>query len=177
MEAWDAVLRDAVSKDYDKQQLALFQIGLILQRHNPHVKNESDVPEETLSRDLLRLTLNEERQANALEYLGALVRKYLKQADSFIFAMSNAQPKILVEPLIQIFEDKGNKLTDEAIYQSLMALDNAFKQDSDAVKKVVEKHDILPLLDTWAEYDDSLIADKANLLAVKIEELLEDTEE
>lgn len=177
IEAWEQVLRDAVSNDYDEQQFALFQIGLVLQRHNPLVKQESDAPEETLSRDLLRLTLNEERQRNALEYLGALIRKYPKQTDSFLFAMSNAQPKILAEPLFLLLAEMGKKFNRDAIYQALMTLDTLFKQDATILKQFAQKHDILPVLETWAEHDESLIADKADLLAEKIENLLNQGEE
>lgn len=172
IEAWEQVLRDAVSTDYDEQQFALFQIGLILQRHNPHVKPESDAVEESLSRDLLRLSLNEERQRYAVDYLGALVRKYPKQADSFLFAMSNAQPKVLAEPLILLLQEMGKKFNRDAIYQALMSLDTLFKQDSEILKQTLQAHDILPLVDEWTEHSDKLIADKADLLAEKIEDLL-----
>lgn len=174
MEAWEQTLRDAVSRDYDEQQFAIFQIGLILQRHNPHFKQESDAPEETLSRDLLRLTLDEDRQQNAVDYLGALIRKYPKQADSFLSAMANAQPKVLAEPLVLLLHEMGDKFKKEAIFQALMALSNVLKQDAESVKPVVQEHDISPLLDDWSEHDDSLIADKADLLAEKIEDLLEE---
>jgi hypothetical protein len=177
LEAWEQILRDAVSRDFDEQQFALFQIGLILQRHNPLLKQESDAPQETLSRNLLRLTLDEERQRSAVDYLGALIRKYPKQADTFLFAMSNAQPKVLVEPLLLLLQDKGDTFKRDTIYQALMALDSAFKQDATIVKQFAPRYDISPLLDAWAEHDDSLIADKADLLAEKIENLLEGEEE
>ncbi|MEL6310289.1 MAG: hypothetical protein AAFQ52_19275 [Chloroflexota bacterium] len=71
MEAWEDVLKEAVSSDFDEQQFALVRIGMVLQRHNPRVQMPSDAPEDMLSRELIRLTLNERRQADAVEYLTA----------------------------------------------------------------------------------------------------------
>lgn len=173
MEAWEAVLRQAVSSDYDEQQFALLQIGFVLQRHNPQKQIESDTVEETLSRDLLRLALDESRQRDAVIYLAALVSKHTKQADSFLYAMSNAQAKVLVEPLFGLLKELGKKLKQDAIFQALICLDNAVRYGGDAVLPAVEKYDILPLLNNWAESKDDTIADKADILAGKIEKLLE----
>jgi hypothetical protein len=172
MEAWEAVLRQAVSQDYDEQQFAILQIGFVLQRHNPNQQLESDAVEETLSRDLLRLALDESRQRDAVIYLAALVSKHTKQADSFLFAMSNAQAKILIEPLLGLLKEVGKKLKTDAIFQALLALDNAIKHGGDAVLPAIQKHDILPLLDNWADNKDDTIASKADILAEKIEKLL-----
>jgi hypothetical protein len=54
-----------------------------------------------------------------------------------------------------------------------MSLDTVFKQDATSLNKVLQDYDILPLLNDWSEHDDSLIADKADLLAEKIESLLD----
>ena len=110
MEAWEQVLREAVSSDYDEQQFALLQIGMVLQRHNPHLTMDSDAEEETLSRELLRLTLNHERQTDTVKYLTTLVQNKPKDADTFLYALSNAQPKILVEPLLELLLEVGEKL-------------------------------------------------------------------
>jgi hypothetical protein len=173
MEAWDQVLREAVSQDYDEQQFALLQISYVLQRHNPQKKLESDAAEETLSRELLRLALDESRQRDTVIYLCALVSKYPKQADSFLFAMSNAQAKILVDPLLDLLKVIGKKLNTDAIFQALLALDAAIKNGGDAVVPALQKHNILPLLETWADNKDELVAEKADILAEKIEGLLE----
>lgn len=172
MEAWEQVLRDAVSSDYDEQQFALLQIGFVLQRHNPQKQLESTAVEETLSRDLLRLALDESRQRDAVIYLAALVSKHTKQADSFLFAMSNAQAKILVEPLLGLLKEVGKKLKSDAIFQALLALDNGIKNGGDAVVPALEKHNILPVLEVWSENQDDVIAGKADILAERIKGLL-----
>lgn len=176
MEAWDEVLRNAVSGDYDEQQLALLQIGFVLQRHNPHITIDSDAPEEVLSRELLRLTLDEKRQADTVEYLIALVRKHPQEADSFLYALSNAQPKILIEPLLKLLLENGAKLKSDAIYQALIALDGILRHVDATVKSNLDTYDIIPLLDDWSESNDTLIANKADILADKIIGLLEENE-
>lgn len=172
MAAWEAVLREAIATDYDDQQNALFQIGLVLQRHNPHIKPESDVYEESLSRDLQRLALDENRQKDTVIYLAQLVKNHPKQADSFIFAMSNAQPKILIEPLLTLLQEVGAKLKTDAAYQALLALEGAIRDGGDTIASVLKAHDISGLLDTWADSSDDLLADKAVSVENRIEKLI-----
>lgn len=177
IEAWEQVLREAVSSDYDEQQFALFQIGFVLQRHNPYVTLDSDAEEETLSRDLLRLTLNEQRQLDTVNYLVTLVHKRTAEADLFLYALGNAQPKILAEPLLELLGTVGNKLKPDAIYQALLAVDGILKNMDDALIPLFDTHDIIPLLDDWSELDDDLIAKKANSLADKIVDLFNEEDD
>ena len=172
MEAWEAVLREAIAADYDDQQNALFQIGLVLQRHNPHIKPESDIYEESLSRELQRLTLDEKRQTDTVIYLAQLVKNHPKQADSFFFAMSNAQPKVLLSPLLTLLLEVGKKLNSDAAYQALLALDSAIRDGGDTVATALKANDISGLLDTWADSSDDLLADKAISVENKIAKLI-----
>ena len=172
MEAWEQVLREAVSSDYDEQQFALFQIGFVLQRHNPFVTLDSDAEDETLSRELLRLTLNEQRQLDTVNYLVSLVHKRTAEADLFLYALSNAQPKILAEPLLELLVAVGNKLKPDAAYQALLAVDGILKNMDNSLIPHFDKYDIIPLLDDWSDLKDDLIAKKADSLADKIVDLL-----
>lgn len=171
MEAWQQVLSDAISSDMDEQQFALFQIGLVLLRHNPTIKQESDIEEETLSRELLRLSLNESRQKDAVNYLATLVRNHPKKADSFFYSMSNAQPSILVEPLLELIQEHGTKLNKDAAYHALLALDTVFKNGRDDDRAKIKEADILDILDELAESNDELLSEKADVIAGKIEKL------
>ncbi|MEO1291126.1 MAG: hypothetical protein AAFV93_25610 [Chloroflexota bacterium] len=177
MEAWEQVLRDAISSDYDEQQFALLQIGMVLQRHNPHISMEVGAEEDALSRELMRLSLNEQRQSDAIQYLVTLVRNHPKNADTFLYALSNAQAKLLAEPLAKLMLDLGKKFSTEAIFQSLMALDGVVKQADEAIIANLTEHDLVPLLDDWSENGDSLIANKADVLADKIIDLTDDEDE
>lgn len=171
MEAWNQVLREAVHADYDTQQFALFQIGLVLQRHNPNVNPDSDVTEETLSRELLRLTLNYERQAAAVEYLAALVEKQPDNADSFLYAMSNARPPSLVEPLITVLTTRGATLDDAAAFQALRALEFCLRDGDTAVQQRLSQAALDDLLAQWATRDDDLVSEKAATLQEQLAEI------
>lgn len=171
MQAWEQVLREAISPDLDEQEFALFQIGLVLYRHNPTVQQETDVEEETLSRELLRLSLNPQRQMDTVKYLTTLVRNHPKKADSFFYAMSNAQPSVLIEPLIEVIKERGAKLSKDAAYHSLLALDTVFKHGSDEDRAKIAEADLLDILDEWADSNDDLLAEKADVIAGKIEAL------
>jgi len=175
MQAWEQILRDAISKDYDEQQMALFRIGLVLQRHNPHITPDSDVYEEALSRGLLRLALNEQRQRDTVIYLATMVRHQPKHADSFLFAMSNAQPKILIEPLVELLVDIGEKFGGAAAYQALVAFNNALRDGDDSVREVVKQQadNLIALLDDWSSAKDNLLSEKALNLADKVETMID----
>jgi hypothetical protein len=171
MDAWNAVLREAVSQDYDEQQFALFQIGLILQRHNPHVQPESDVHQETLSRELLRLTLNHDRQRAAVEYLADSVARYPENADSFLFAMGNAQPMILVEPLLDVIQQHGGTWDANTAYQALLALHGCLRHGDETVKQAIQDAPLDPLLTKWADSSDELLSEKAQVVQRRIQNL------
>lgn len=168
MEAWNQILREAVAADYDTQQFALFQIGLVLQRHNPNINPDTDVTEETLSRELLRLTLNYERQAAAVEYLAALVEKQPENADSFLYAMSNARPPSLVEPLIEVLTTRGATLNDAAAFQALRALEACLRDGDSAVQQQLSQAALDAVLTHWSARDDDLVSEKAATLQEQI---------
>jgi hypothetical protein len=173
MDAWNEVLREAVSGDYDDQQFALFQIGLILQRHNPYIQPESDVHEETLSRELLRLTLNHDRQSAAVEYLAELAQRQPENADSFLYAMSNAQPMILAEPLLDLMLSQGATWDDSTAYQALRALNGCLLHGDDDVLQQIQDPALNPLLEQWADSDDALLSAKATSIQNKLHNLRE----
>jgi hypothetical protein len=173
LEAWDQLLRQAVSRDFDEQQYALFQIGLVLQRHNPHVQPETDVYEQELSRDLLRLALDEGRQRDTVTYLCALAKNHPGAADGILYAMSNAQPGILIAPLLQLLKDMGNKLKGDAAYQALLALDGALRIGGQVVRDALQQYDLNELLEKWATSGDDLIVEKAGKVKRQIGRILE----
>lgn len=177
MEAWEAVLRDAVADDYDDQQFALARIGMVLQRHNPHLEMPSDAPEEMLSRELIRLTLNHNKQSDTLAYLADLIRKRPAQADSVLYAMSNAQPSLLTAPLLKIILDMGDSFDDAARYHAVTALREILKHPDSAVIAAFNTYDVIPVLDEWIEGTDTLTSEKAAIVADAIEDLLESSTE
>jgi len=168
MQAWEELLREAISSDFDDQQFALFQIGLILQRHNPNIPKESDVYEETLSRELMRLSLDESRQQDTVTYLVTLLETQPQAAASLLYTLSQAQAHLATEPLRDAILARYKKFDNEAIYQALMALDTVRKNDDDAAELLAKSTRLQGLLTKWSEHDDDLIAGKAESLLGKL---------
>lgn len=169
MAAWQAVLRQAADSDFDEQQHALFQIGLVLERHNLAGQQQSaHLYEENLPRELLRLTLSLDRQRETVEYLAAMAVKHRRQADSFLYALGRAQPAAMIVPLLTLIQDNGTALPAAAAYQAVTALNNALNQagDDDTVQSALAHHDPRPQLIAWSEHsDDDLAARAARVLA------------
>jgi len=169
MQAWEEVLREAISSDFDERQFALFQIGLILQRHNPNIPKESDVYEETLSRELLRLALDENRQRDTATYLATLIEKRPQDAASLFYALSQAQAHIMAQPLLDTVLAQHKKFDKDAIYHALLALENVLRGDEETANIVKKSTRLQGLLHKWEEHDDDLIAGKAESLLKKID--------
>lgn len=169
MQAWEEVLREAISSDFDEQQFALFQIGLILQRHNPNIPKESDVYEETLSRELLRLALDESRQRDTVIYLAILIEKRPQDAASLLYALSQAQVHLLAQPLLDTVLAQHKKFNKEAIYHALLALEIVLRGDDGPAQIIKKSTRLHGLLLSWTEYDDDMIAGKAESLLKKFD--------
>lgn len=172
MQAWEAVLREAVSRDEDEREFALFQIGLVLQRHNTTFTIESDVHEETLSRELLRLALNPQRQKDAVEYLATLVRNHPKQADGYLFALSNAQPALVAAPLLALIAEMGARLNSKARYHAVMALEGVLRHADDAIKAALQTHDVTDILAEWEADKDELLASRTSRVLDMIDDVV-----
>lgn len=172
LEAWETLLEQAENGDYDEQQDALFQIGLILERHNPAIEGEPDMYEEALSRELLRLTLAPSRQADAINDLLKWAIQDAAAADACLYAVSRAEVGLVIEPLLQFIQRQGPKMNDEVAYQTVVALDTCLRQGLDAVKQALAKYDPTAQLDEWQDADDDLLADKALFALRRVNHLL-----
>lgn len=174
MQAWEAVLREAISSDEDEREFALFQIGLVLQRHNRTTTIESDVHEETLSRELMRLALSPQRQQDTVEYLTTLVRNHPKHADGYLFVLSNAQPAILAEPLFILVAEAGAKFNKKAQYHAVVALESVLRHADDTVQSALNNHDVTDILSAWEESSDDLLASRTSRVLDMIEDIIAD---
>lgn len=161
MEAWNELLREAVARDFDEQQFALFRIGLVLQRHNPQVVPDSDIYEESLSRELLRLTLNHQRQTDTITYLLTLVENQKQVADSILFALGNAQPQLLVGPLSESIVRVGAKWNEAAAHQAVVALNSALQLDPTSVEKIENRDALYNQLESWEAEGSDDLSDRA----------------
>lgn len=173
--AWDELLDQAENGDYDEQQDALFQIGLILERHNPAIEGENDLYEESLSRELLRLTLAPSRQTEVLNQLLAWASQDASVADACLYAVSRADVKLMIGHLLEFLHQQGARLKPDAAYQAVTALDICIRSGKQVVIDALATNKPDALLDEWQDDDDDLLADKAMFTLRRMNNLLGDS--
>jgi len=173
MEAWEQLQRDATSTDYDEQQNAVFKMALVLERHNNPKRIPAELYEENLSRELLRLTLDDKRQQGAVFFFVAMVKANDANAEAFLFAMGKCKPVHYAEGLLKLMRERGRKWTIEACHEAVSALDACLKADIDNLKALLVANDPSSLLDEWAEReDDEDLASYSDRVLERIETLL-----
>lgn len=171
MDAWDTLLRQAIEPDIDERENAVFQIGLVLERHSRPNLVATDLYEENLSRSLLRLTLDEARHEAAVVYLATLVRNHPESAESYLYALTRAKPDYLIDVLLKLLKESGNYLRQDSAYQAVVALDLCLKENSEKIIAAIKASNPSELLEKWAESDDDELGDKADRVLEKIEAL------
>lgn len=172
--AWEALMREATSPDYDEMQDAMFRMSLVLERHNYPQRISEQLYEEYLSRDLLRLTLDERRQRETVDFLVAMVRARRTDADTFLFALARVKPHLIAEPLLKLIQEHGASWNDEAKMEALNGLNAVLKAHPLGLIDLLRQHDPSALLDAWAQSDPDELADEADYVLSKIETLLGD---
>lgn len=165
IETWQELLRQAIARDEDTRQYAVFQIALILERHHQPNQDAPDLYEENLSRDLLRLTLSHERQNDAIQYLLQLTTNHPARADAYLYAVASANPALTTPLLLPWLQDHASQLQASAIYQIVMALTRAWRLDDASLQAQIRDHaTTLQYLEQWANHADEDLAHRAEQL-------------
>lgn len=172
IDSWNDLLRQVGSSDFDEQQMALFQIGLILERHHAPQEYATDIYEAHLSRDLLRLVLSEERQADTLEYLIAMLSRDPEHAENYIYTMGRARPSLLINPLLELICEKGSVLSEDAAYEAVKSLWACLNSNVTTTAIAINGCDPSDQLDDWAESDHRELALLADRVLDRVEEFL-----
>lgn len=173
LEAWEALQRQATSRDYDEQQYAAFQIGLVMERHNPDLDQSPDVYEENLSRDLMRLRLDDDRQRAAIDFLVAMVRSNAQTADTFLYALSRVRADLLLEPLIGLIDERGQGWQGNAAYEAISALTRCLRTLNNVTTARKINDALRSYIEDQADSDDELLSERAGNLLLRIDRLLE----
>ncbi|MCS6836044.1 MAG: hypothetical protein NZ750_08510 [Anaerolineae bacterium] len=170
MEVWEQTLRLAVDRDVDERENALFQIALVLERHSNPMEDKNY--EGNLPRELVRLVLDERRQADTIHYLVALVRNKPGDSATVLFALSKARPYLLIGPLLALLRDKGMQFPSEANYEALQALDACLKDGSEAIVQAVRANSPREWLLRCTESKDDLLVHKAHFALARLDAML-----
>jgi hypothetical protein len=172
IEVWEALLKEATSPDYDEMQDAMFKVGLVLERHNALKKLNQDLYEEHLPRELLRLVLDDKRQMDVVDMLVALTKARKEDADTFLYTLGKVKPELMIHAVLQLIKQQGQKWNIEGAYEACVALDNALRVGGEKIESAIRANDPSEQLDIWSDHLDESLADKADRVLEKIENLL-----
>lgn len=170
MDVWEQTLRDVIDRDIDVRENALFQIGLVLERHN-HPMEDGNY-EGNLPRELMRIVLDDSRQADTIKYLVTLARNAPNQSTTVIYAMCRAQAKLLIQPLLELLREKGNALPSEAAYEALQGLNECLKLGSESIVAALKAQNPREWIARWLNSSDALLAEKAGFSLARLDALL-----
>ncbi|MAU10746.1 MAG: hypothetical protein CL607_13060 [Anaerolineaceae bacterium] len=170
--AWDELLQSALDGDFDEQQAAIFQIGLILERHNPAITGEQDIYDEELSRDLQRLMLAKDRLVDTINKLLNWATTRKAPADACLFAVSHAPASLVLRPFFAFLVKRGAALDDAAAYVATQIIDDCVRQEPQQVAKMPSLDTVIALLEDWQDAEDDLLADKALFSSRRLNNLM-----
>lgn len=173
IEAWEALQREALSRDYDEQQFAAFQIGLIMERHNPRVQQDDEVYEENLPRELQRLNLSDDRLRQAVDFLVAMVRSNQQTADTFLYALSRVRAELLLAPLLELMATDGASWSPDAAYHAAGALEQCLRTDMRGMSEKLQQNSPIERLNDWQNSADELLAERARKALLLVQKTLQ----
>jgi hypothetical protein len=170
MDSWEQTLRDVIDRDMDVRENALFQIGLVLERHSKPMEDGNY--EGNLPRELMRIVLDEQRQADTVKYLVTLARNVPNQSTTVLYALCKAQPPILIQPLLELLREKGNALPSEAAYEALQGLNACLRVASEPIVAALKARNPREWISRWLENSDELLAEKAGFALSRLDALI-----
>ncbi|MCU0512214.1 MAG: hypothetical protein MUE40_06555 [Anaerolineae bacterium] len=144
----------------------------MLERHSRPNTAAPELYDENLSRALLRLTLDDERQRAAAHYLATLAQNHPESAASYVYALGRCPPEPMIEPLLRLLAEQGHRLDSEAAYQAVVALETCVKTGSAAVLAALRARDPAPILARWADGDEDDLGDRADRVLEQVEKIV-----
>lgn len=156
-------------KDFDVRENAMFQLGLMLERSNSGegMTDSGDIYADNLSREMLRMRLDDDEQNQVIDQLSRLVAMEVDSRPTALWTMGKAKGELGVAPLLALLQAVGHKLNTEASYQACDALRRWLKDgllNDDEIAKQVKLHDPSDLLDKWVNSSDARLATGADAL-------------
>ena len=164
IDAWNNLLTDAVTNDFDEQEYACFRVALVLDRHNTPHQLDPILYEDNLSRELLRLTLDQRRQGDAVDYLAKLTENHPERAATTLFALTKANASLMLPQLLQLISSQGQNWQDNARIEAVNGLRAAIRQDQSHIKTIQQHPSVLPIIESWIDASDPTLATRAENL-------------
>jgi len=167
MQAWEQLLFEAIDKDVDTREYAIFQMGLILERHYQPNLDAPDLYEENLSRELQRLTLSNDRQKDAIVYLLRVVTDKPASASSAMYAISRTDPNLSMPLIVDFVKENHKKMFSTVAQQIVATCRYALATKDDAL--VANVKSLKPFIKQWAnDKSDEELSNRASALLKKL---------
>ncbi len=159
---------------FDSRELALFQLGLILECSNL-AESTSAMPDyfvDGLSREQLRLRLSSDEQREVVDHLMRLIALSVESRPSAFWALGKIDCDTLLLPLSTFVTSIGAQLNNESAFQLCHALRRCLgrNHDSELGTVGIENGQELPgVISRWQKSSDARLCREADKLAIMLE--------
>ena len=160
------------SNDFDKRELALFQLGLMLDRSSPAA--DAELAERNLSREQLRLRFSSDEQEMLAAKLSQLALRSKESSASAIWTLGKVEAGVLLGPLLALIETLGEQLADEAPHQACRALCKCLEESdqiSAPMRARLRDAKLKSILFRWRDSRDKRLQRTASRALAMIERL------
>jgi hypothetical protein len=158
------LLESAASADRERQNEALADIALILERSWLRTSVSDTCYAALLPPALLAIRLEENDQREVVEHLSRLATSD-RAHPSIFWAIGKSTPKLGIGPLLMLLQTHSDKFDEETTYQALIALENFLVTDKGVLPAEVVaesvRNDPTQFLNEQVKSDNSRIAIRA----------------
>jgi hypothetical protein len=166
-QALSELFRELQHKDFDIRENAMFQLGLMLERSNQGAQmvDAGDIYEDNLSRELLRMKLDDDEQNQVVDVLSQVVAMQKESRPTAFWAIGKVKPSVGISPLLGLIRATGHQLNTEAAYQACDALKrwlSAGVGDDETVSAQLKLQDPTDIIRRWYDSSDDRLVDAAD---------------
>jgi len=171
MTAFNQLLAEAQSRDFDEREFALLQIALVMEQSNlvDHTRTP-DIYADNLSRELLGLKLDAADQEQVVAQLVRMIAASSHNRETLYWALGKARADIGLPALLGLLKAQGKQLDDESAYQVVLALEGFIKEMAvERRTEYIRMNDPAPLLKKWLKSSDDRLASIAGRLLERLQ--------
>ncbi len=165
--ALNEMFSELQNKDFDVRENVMFQLGLMLERSNQgeQLSVADDIYEENLTREMLRMRLDDNEQNQIIDKLSQVVVTQKDSRPTALWAFAKVKPQLGVIPLLALIQATGHQLNTEAAYQACDALKRWLESDDveDAlVSEQLKLQDPTKIIERWFKSSDDRLSRSAD---------------
>ena len=164
-----SLLSDLDDRDYDVREYGLFQLALILDRGNREA-NAAPLPEfyaENLTRDLLRLRISPQEQAEVGARLARLIALHRQSRSTAIWTLAKLKANIGLPVLLGLVRSLGEKLDNDNAIQVCDGLRNWLELEGALLASLLDSDAtnlLFRLLSQWRERKNVNLVERSTIV-------------